>query len=194
MLPSHSPHNNLSLRKTCNQLSGYSQGTQCLSSNPVTSARRRRAVDRHKHRERKTLPYFWLPEWHEESDCCERKESESAKGWLTQTGVIACGDSRLKLLHKTVSQFQLSSVEFFSKDANSETASKCCSRHHNILSVWKIFDDGKQGNLLSANLENHLTSPEGSRSLKVLSCFLPPLYATFFFPPACFSKLLTSRC
>lgn len=40
------PPDNPSLHKTCNQLSGYSEGTLRLSSNTVTSAHRGRAVGR----------------------------------------------------------------------------------------------------------------------------------------------------
>lgn len=43
---SHFPLDNPSLHKTCNQLSGYSEGTQCLSSNTVTSAHWGRALER----------------------------------------------------------------------------------------------------------------------------------------------------
>lgn len=68
---SHFPLDNPSLYKTCNQLSGYSEGTQRLSSNTVTSALRGRALERRtgraRERQRKTLPYFSVPGQHEVS-------------------------------------------------------------------------------------------------------------------------------
>lgn len=73
---SHFPLDNPSLHKTCNQLSGYSEGTQRLGSIAVTSAHWGRALERGTVWKRKTLPYFSVPDRHEVSVWREREREE----------------------------------------------------------------------------------------------------------------------
>lgn len=73
---SHFPLDNPSLHKTCNQLSGYSEGTQRLGSIAVTSAHWGRALERGTVWKRKTLPYFSVPDRHEVSVWRERGRKE----------------------------------------------------------------------------------------------------------------------
>lgn len=106
---SHFPLHNPSLHKTCNQLSGYSEGTRRLSSNTVTSAHRGRAVERGK-----PCPTFQCQSGTKRA-CGGRAGREGPKmggevALLVVVGYTDSGAVLKSLLHKTLSRF--SSTQF----------------------------------------------------------------------------------
>lgn len=113
---SHFPLDNPSLHKTCNQLSGYSEGTQRLGSNTVTSAHGGRTVERGKGRGREENPALLFSARTARSECVVGAAGGSEEGWGKRMVVVVFNASRSyhihrfwgsfeSLLHKTLSRF-----------------------------------------------------------------------------------------